>query len=250
MSTAAARHPVAIVTGASRGIGRTVAHGLARDGYLVALVARDRAALDRVADEIVTIGASRPVISPMTFAIDVSDGPASERVVKSIEASAGRIDLLFNNAGIVRRGTSTLVPSHLHEMFETNIVGPFNFVRAVAPSMMRCRAGHIVNVSSRSGIFPKPQNGGYAATKAALRGYSAALFQELAAHGIKVTTIFPSYVLTGQSGGQKWLPDIEKIQPEDIYATVRFLLGLSPSASIKEVVIECTYVVANGEQYV
>ena len=241
---------VAIVTGASRGIGRAVALGLASDGYRVALLARGREDLEAVAAEIRSArgpaGAAPPAL---VMPGDVADASAVEAVVDEIARHTGRVDLLFNNAGIVRRGSSGLAPRDIADMWATNFLGPFSLVRSVAPIMVRQKSGHVFNVSSRSGIFPKAKNGGYAATKAALRALGAALYQELAPHGIKVTTIFPSYVDTAQSAGQVWLPDERKIRPDDIHTVIRLLTALSPNASVQEIMVECTHVVAHGEHY-
>ncbi|KVH35243.1 hypothetical protein WT01_21950 [Burkholderia cepacia] len=241
-----ADRPVALVTGASRGIGRAVARGLAADGYTVALVARTAAALETVAADIAASGAA----PPLAHAIDVGDEAAIADVIRAVHARTGRIDVLFNGAGIVRRGTAALSDADARELIDTNLLGALNVIRAVAPFMRRSGSGHIVNVASRSALLPKAGNGGYAASKAALRAYGDALYQELARDGVKVTTLCPSYVHTEQSARQTWLSDDDKIPAEDVYRTVRYLLSLSRAASVRELTIECTHVVAHGEQYV
>jgi len=238
-------HPVAIVTGASRGIGRAVARGLAADGYSVVLIALTPATLQAVANEIEALGHRLPVV----HVVDVCDEAAVSATVHAVFERFGRIDLLFNAAAIVRRGTASLADADARDLLDTNLLGALNTIRAVVPFMRQARTGYIVNVASRSAVHPKSGNGGYAATKAALRAYGDSLYQELARDGIKVSTLCPSYVNTEQSARQTWLPDTEKIPPNDLYCTLKFLLSLSHAASIRELTIECTHVIAHGEQY-
>lgn len=238
---------VAIVTGASRGIGRAVAKGLVEDGYRVAAIGRNEADLNELADELLQAGHTN---GPRILALDIRDEAALVRQISAFLDETGRVDLLFNNAAVVRRGTSSIDHKYLEEMWLTNFVAAVSLTRVVVPIMQAQCSGHIINIASRSARFPKAANGGYAASKAALCAFGTALYQELAQHGVKVTTILPSYVDTAQSAGQKWLPDNQKIEPEDILRTVRFLIGLSAKVSINDITLDCTRVVAHGEQYV
>lgn len=238
--------PLAIVTGASRGIGRAVASGLAREGYRLALIARDAAALEQLSAELVHAGAPETAV----LALDLADDSIVREAIGKLLAAHGRADILFNNAAIVRRGTELLASEDLDAMWQTNSVAIQRLVSLVAPVMKRRASGHIINMASRSARYPKAGNGGYAATKAALIAYGGALYQELAPFGVKVTTILPSYTDTDQSKGQTWLAAEQRIRPMDIFEALRFLTALSPSASVPELLLECTHVVAHGEQYV
>lgn len=236
--------PVAIVTGASRGIGRAVARGLASDGHAVVLVARGADAIDALAAELEAEGAA-----VIRCPLDVANEQAVARAMQEVVDQTGRVDVLFNGAGIVHRGTSSIADADLRRVLDTNLLGAINLVRAAAPVMKAARRGHVINVASRSAVHPKAGNGGYAASKAALRAYGEALCLELAKDGVKVSTLCPSYVHTGQSARQTWLADAAKIPPSDLHACVRFLLALSPAASVKELIVDCSHVVAHGEQY-
>ncbi|WP_440534660.1 SDR family NAD(P)-dependent oxidoreductase [Variovorax sp. YR566] len=236
--------PVAIVTGASRGIGRAVARGLASDGYAVVLVARGTGEVDSLAAELEAEGATA-----IRCPLDVANEQAVAHAVRRVVDETGRVDVLFNGAGIVHRGTSSIADADLRRVLDTNLLGAINLVRAAAPVMKAAHCGHVINVASRSAVHPKAGNGGYAASKAALRAYGEALCLELAKEGVKVSTLCPSYVHTDQSARQTWLPDAAKIPPSDLHACVRFLLALSPAASVKELIVDCSHVVAHGEQY-
>ena len=245
-STEHSDRPLAIVTGASRGIGRAVAEGFVADDYTVILIAREPTRVALLADQLNARGPGRGVACP----IDVADEHAVLEAIQAIAETHGRIDVLFNGAGVVHRGTSSIGDADQRRFLETNLLGAMNLIRAVTPVMKQARSGYIIDVASRSAIYAKAGNGGYAASKAALRAYGDALYQELAKDGIKVTTLCPSYVDTEQSARQLWLPGDAKIPPLDIYESVRFLLALSRAASVKELVIDCTHVVAHGEQYI
>lgn len=178
---AARDKPVAVVTGASRGIGRAVARGLAGDGYAVVLVARATQEVAALAAELEAEGAAA-----LPCPLDVADEPAVAHAMRRVIGETGRVDVLFNGAGIVHRETSTIASADLRRMLDTNLLGAINLVRAVAPSMKAARCGHVINVASRSAIHPKAGNGGYASSKAALRAYGESLCLELAREGVKV----------------------------------------------------------------
>jgi 3-oxoacyl-[acyl-carrier protein] reductase len=240
---------VALISGASSGIGRALALGLAGEGYQVCLLARTGLMLSDVCKEIEPLVTAGVCPVPEPIELDIGEVENVRSAVERVVDRCGSIDILINNAGIVRRGTASISGKDLTEVFQTNFFGAYHLINAVAPIMRSAGNGHIINISSRSGIFPKAKNGGYAASKAALRIMSAALYQELASNGIKVATILPSYVDTPQSSGQAWLPRDKMIRPEDIFSTVKYILSLSPSASVMEIMIEATEVVANGERY-
>ena len=216
--------PIALVTGGSRGIGRAAAEELAREGYKVALIARTPERLEAAARELVE-----------TLGLDVGDA------VDRLAAEWGRIDVLFNSAGVSIPGTLELGADTLDLLYRTNLRAPFLFMKHVIPIMRRQGSGYIFNLASRNGKIGVAGLGGYTASKFGLVGLGEVLYRELAAQGIKVTTLCPGWVNTDMASGEGCVHPPEKmIQPEQIAATMRWLLSLGPSVSIMEVLLECT----------
>ncbi|MBY0357150.1 MAG: SDR family oxidoreductase [Candidatus Obscuribacterales bacterium] len=225
---------VAIVTGASRGIGASVAAGLAADGYAVALVARSKEALAQVASDIKKSRAKEPIA---TYVLDVSDDQAVAAMVASVQSTWGSIDLLFNNAGMYIAGSAGMNIADFDRLLSVNLRGAFSFLHAVVPIMKKQSSGMIINLSSRSGKFGFVDNGVYSASKFGLVGLNESLYRELSPLGIKVTALCPSWVDTAMQDSD--LPTEEIIATADILKAVRFLLSLSPAAVVKEMIIEC-----------
>jgi NAD(P)-dependent dehydrogenase (short-subunit alcohol dehydrogenase family) len=232
---------VAIITGASRGIGACVAAGLAEDGYAVALTARSKRSLEEVAARIkenASAKASHSTPEILTFALDVQDHAAVESMVSSVVASKGRIDLLFNNAGSGQQGSVDLSHEEFDRVLSVNLKGAFNFLKAVVPIMKKQGEGTIINVASRAGKIGFANTGAYAASKFGLVGLSESLYRELCPLGIKVSTLCPSWVETEMTKNAP-VPHEEMLVPDDLLKTVRWLLSLSPTAVVKDLIIEC-----------
>lgn len=175
--------PVALVTGASSGIGRVTAKALQGAGYRVFGTSR-RAATESV--EGVTM-----------LACDVTDDESVAKLVNEVVASAGRIDLLVNNAGIgLLGGAEESSIEQAQALFDVNVFGVMRVTNAVLPVMRRQRQGRIVNLSSLLGLIPAPYSALYAATKHAIEGYSESLDHELRAFGIRVVLVEPAYTRT------------------------------------------------------
>ncbi|MCG8436249.1 MAG: SDR family oxidoreductase [Gammaproteobacteria bacterium] len=222
---------VAIVTGASRGIGRTVAEAFIERGYRVALVARTKAALEELAQ-----GSDHVLALP----VDVADAAAIDQAVQAVVDKWGAIDILFNNAGILREGTSDASLEDFDDLYRINLRAAFVFIKAVAPHMKSQRSGYVFNLASRSGKFAFPKFGAYAASKFGMIGLNEALFKELAPYGVKVTALCPSWVDTDMAQqGDSPLDKPDMIQTADIMKTVDWLLELSPAAAVQEVIIYC-----------
>jgi 3-oxoacyl-[acyl-carrier protein] reductase len=240
-----ASYPVAIVTGASRGIGKACAVGLSKSGYRAVLVARTEQLLNDVANEITARVPKQKELHPLVCPLDVTDPHKVKHLVNTVVNQTGRIDVLVNNAGITIPGTLNLKLSELDRLFETNLRAPFSMLKAVVPIMKKQKSGHIFNISSRSGKIGFAGKGGYSATKFGLVGLSESLCRELSPMGVSVTTICPAWVDTdmARQGGTQLEPE-KMIQPEDIMQTLRWILSLSPAASVKEVVIECRQSIA------
>ncbi|MGD0338379.1 MAG: SDR family oxidoreductase [Bacteroidota bacterium] len=234
------KNKVAIITGASRGIGREVAIGLARDGYSVVLVARSKGDLKKVLDKINTEPVNGASAMHMMYAVDVADAQCIKKVVRDSIKKYGRIDVLINNAGAYFRGTSSVTIKELDYMLRVNLIAPFAFMREVIPIMKDQKDGYIINIASRAGKIGFSDEGAYAASKFGLVGLNESVYRELSTYGIRVTAICPGWTNTEMAQkGESPIAASEMIQPSDILKTIRWLLSVSPSVRIRELVMEC-----------
>ncbi len=175
--------PVALVTGASGGIGRATALALAQAGYRVFGTSRQ--------------GGQALAGGVALLACDVTQDASVDTAVHAVLQQAGRIDLLVNNAGVGLLGAAE--ESSLEQaksLFDVNLFGVIRVTRAVLPAMRRQRAGRIVNISSVMGLIPAPYMALYAASKHALEGYSESLDHELRHAGVRVLLVEPAYTQT------------------------------------------------------
>ncbi|MFW5832067.1 MAG: SDR family oxidoreductase [Prolixibacteraceae bacterium] len=225
---------VAIITGASKGIGKAIAIGLGKMNYQTVLIGRNQDDLKKAADVISKAGGPEPV----SFSADITDSEKVKETVAEVAKQFGRIDILVNNAGIHFGGSLDLPEQDFKKMLETNLVAQLVFSQEVAPVMKQQHSGYIFNVSSRSGKVGFAHGGGYSASKFGLLGLNESLYRELTPQGIKVTALCPAWVNTrmAREAGTS-LEAEEMIQPEDLYRTILWLLSLSPGACVKEVVI-------------
>ncbi len=224
---------VALITGASQGIGACVAHRLANLGYDPALLSRNKEKLAKLQASIQSEMGNTVTIHPT----DVSNINAVNQAIKEVIKQHQRIDVLFNNAGIAIAGTSEIAPADFEKLMQVNVLGAYYVLHAVIPQMKAQGSGYIFNLASRSGVSARPQVGAYGATKYALRGYNEALYKELAPLGIKVTALHPGWVNTEMTSDVN-IPNEKKIQTKDIAELVEALLKLAPYTFIKEITIE------------
>jgi NAD(P)-dependent dehydrogenase (short-subunit alcohol dehydrogenase family) len=189
---------VAVVTGASSGIGRRLALDLAERGATVVGLARR---LELLAEVERMLRSSTPESS--TRGCDVGDTASYQRVLGSIEEDCGRIDVLINNAAIeqLTPAVDGLSPAYRH-IFDINVFGVVAGTLAVIPAMVARRSGIVVNVSSDSARAPEPGHGAYAASKAAVAAFTEAVAHEVAGRGVNVHVLYPAWVPTamGMSG--------------------------------------------------
>lgn len=182
----------ALVTGASRGIGKAIALALGRAGAKVACVARDREKLQLTADAITSNGGTA-VVSPC----DVTDSAAVSQVIDTTLEAWGQLDILVNNAGITR---DTLIPRMSDEewdsVIETNLRSVFLFTRTASMPMMRRRSGRIINISSVSGLVGNPGQSNYSASKAGIIGMTRSVARELGSRKVTVNVICPGFIET------------------------------------------------------
>src|SRR5215471_18477597 len=178
---------VALVTGASRGIGRAIAINLGRCGAKVACAARDTAKLAETVSAITSAGGQAEA-----FACDVTNGEAVQQLVESIAEKWGRLDILVNNAGITRDGLlPRMLDDQWDEVINTNLRGAFLFTRAATRPMMQARYGRIINIASVSGLMGNPGQANYSASKAGLIGMTRSVARELASRKVTVNAVAP-----------------------------------------------------------
>jgi 3-oxoacyl-[acyl-carrier protein] reductase len=224
----------ALVTGASRGIGRAIAVELARAGAHVVVGYRSGG------DDAETLARE---LEGTAVRADVSDPAEAARLVEE----AGELDILVNNAGLTRDGLiARMSDEDWHTVLDTNLGGVFHTCRAAARGMMRRRGGAIVNLTSVVGIHGNPGQTNYAASKAGIIGFTKALARELATRGVRVNAVAPGYIQTA-------LTDVlpEEVQqailgntplgrlgtPEDVAGAVRFLCSDDASFVTGEVLL-------------
>jgi short-subunit dehydrogenase len=197
---------VAIVTGASSGIGLAVARQLVGGGARVALVARTRDKLEEVERE---LGADRAA----AFPLDVRDLGGLKSLPSAVEERFGQLDILVNNAGLNHRGpVLEHTPEALAEIITTNLTAPIYLTRAAVAKMDK-GGGVIVNVASLAGMVPVPHEAAYSASKAGLRAFTRALADELRGSGIEACLVSPGPVDTGFFGDVETVPDLVFSQP-------------------------------------
>ena len=229
---------IAIITGAGRGIGRVVAIGLAQEGYVPILISRSTDQLKSVANEIMNLTNNK--IKPEIYPLNIGDHDKIPEIVSEIKEKYKRIHILVNNAGKWIRGSLDVSKKDFYKVLDINLIAPYLFINEIVPIMKEQKAGNIFNIASRAGKIGYTDTGIYSASKFGLVGLSESLYKKLAPYGIRVTTICPGLVDTQMASevATKFSSE-EMIQPIDIMETIRWLLKLSVSTYVKNVVIEC-----------
>jgi 3-oxoacyl-[acyl-carrier protein] reductase len=219
---------VAVVTGASRGLGCAIAVALGRSGAKVACVARNREKLEQTVSQITAAGGTAA-----WFECDVTRSESVQLVVDAVLERWQRVDILVNNAGITR---DTLIPrmqdDQWDEVINTNLRGAFFFTRAVTRPMMQARYGRIINIASVSGLMGNPGQANYSASKAGLIGMTRTVARELAGRKVTVNAVAPGFIETEMTAalGESILGEVKTRipakrlgKPEEIAAAVLFL---------------------------
>ena len=186
---------IALVTGASQGIGRACALLLAQGGATVALAARNVDKLHAVAEEVRAAGGTAE-----SFAVDVSDEASVKACGKAVLERFGKVEILVNNAGVTRDGLAMRMKrADWDETLLTNLTGAFLMMQAVMPSMLKHRWGRIINISSVVGETGQAGQANYAASKAGLIGLTKSLARELASRTVTVNAVAPGYIETAMT---------------------------------------------------
>jgi len=220
---------VALVTGGTRGIGRAIAFAFSRLGVDVSITGRDATRAAEAAE-----GLSKETSNPVRgMALDVADRAAVDSVVKAFVQERGRIDILVNNAGITRDNLlMRMKPDEWESVIATNVNGLYYCSQAVLRPMIRQRGGRIINMSSVVGLTGNPGQVNYAASKAAILGFTKALAREVASRQITVNAIAPGYIETDMTSGISdearqllfnSIPMQRIGRPEDVAAAALFL---------------------------
>jgi len=225
---------VAVVTGASRGIGRATALALAVEGASVVVnYARSSAAADEVVAAITENGGSA-----IALQADVADADQVDALIKATMDKWGRVDVLVNNAGITR---DTLLlrmkPEDWQAVIDLNLTGVFLCTRAVSKIMLKQRAGRIINIASVAGLMGNPGQANYSAAKAGVIGLTKTVAKEMAARGVTVNAVAPGFIKTDMTED---LPNTEEIlkyiplgrygEAEEVAGLIRFLAA-DPAAA-------------------
>ena len=193
-------HPVALVTGASSGIGAATAAALVDKGFVVVGTSRNASK-------------AAPVEGVTMVDLDITTDVAVTTVVEGLVTDHGRIDVLVNNAGIGAAGAAEESSiGQAQHIFDVNVFGTMRMINAVLPHMRRQGAGRIVNVSSVLGLVPAPYMALYSATKHALEGYCESVDHEVREHGVRVVLVEPAYTKTGFEANA-----LTADQPLDLY---------------------------------
>ncbi|MCP9831819.1 3-oxoacyl-[acyl-carrier-protein] reductase [Synechococcus sp. HJ21-Hayes] len=224
---------VALVTGASRGIGRCIAQVLAQAGATVVVnYASSPGAADAVVAEIQASGGKA-----WAHQANVADEDQVEAMVKDVLAKEGRLDVLVNNAGITRDGLLMRMKSaDWQSVIDLNLTGVFLCTRAVSRSMLKARSGRIINITSVVGLMGNPGQANYSAAKAGVIGLTRSSAAEFASRGVTVNAVAPGFITTDMTKDLNVEPILSAIplgrmgSPDEVASAVRFLAA-DPAAA-------------------
>jgi NADP-dependent 3-hydroxy acid dehydrogenase YdfG len=239
----ASTHRVALITGASSGIGAAIARELGARGFHLALAARRKEALESVAAQIRTSGGGA-----IPLVCDVTKPDQIATCVANTRKEFGRIDVLVNNAGVMHNGRiSGADVDEWRAMIDVNLMGLMLVTHAVLPHMQAARSGHIVNISSVAGRIITVGNGVYNVTKWGVNVFSEALRKEVYLDNIKVTVIGPGVVDTdlkekianpeARANFKAFAAQLDPLGAQDVAAAVSYALEQPPHVAINEVVL-------------
>jgi len=238
----------ALITGASSGIGRSLALALTREGVLVAIAARRGELLDGLADEIESTGAPRPAV----FAADLSKRGVARDLASSAVRAMGAVDILINNAGAAVGGYQAVIGDReeARDLFELNVWSPAALTAALVPVMRRRGTGAVVNVTSAMQVMPWPTMGSYMASKAALGCHTQTLRLELRGTGVHVMEVIPGPVATPMQGESALIPGLARAakgikpgSPDELAQLVIRALGRNVAQVVYPRLLRATYAV-------
>jgi 3-oxoacyl-[acyl-carrier protein] reductase len=227
---------VALVTGASQGIGRACTLALAEVGVDVALGARNLEKLGALAKEIEGLGHKA-----LPVALDVSSGDSVREAVEKVQATWGKIDILVNNAGIARDNlVLRMKPADWEAVIRTNLEGAYHCIRLVLPGMVRRRAGRIINITSVVGQTGNAGQANYVASKAGLIGLTKAVAAEVASRSITVNAVAPGFVDTAMT----------QALPEEVRKKILSLVPLGRMGTDREIALAVRFLASDDAAYI
>lgn len=228
---------VALVTGASRGIGKEIALTLAANGATVIVNyngSRERA--EEVVKEIEAAGGNAEAIQ-----CNVADFQASEEMVKNVLATYKKVDILVNNAGITKDGLLMRMSEEDYDaVLDTNLKGTFNMIRHLSRSFLKQRSGKIINLSSVSGVMGNAGQANYSASKAGVIGLTKSVARELASRGICVNAIAPGFIDT----------EMTQAMPEEAQKELKQMIPLGRMGEAEEVAKLVLFLAGNDSNYI
>jgi NADP-dependent 3-hydroxy acid dehydrogenase YdfG len=249
--TARLHNTVALVTGASSGIGEATARSLAAEGAAVAVLGRRRHRLEELADKVRADGGTAMVV-----VADITDQQQAAAAVESVVAELGRLDTLVNNAGFM--GVGPALDSPLEEwqrMLDVNVQGLLYTTHAALPHLLRAaedsprRVADLVNISSTAGRVARPGTAVYNLTKFGVNGFTEALRQEVMQKHLRVSVVEPGTVATELSSHlrdgvrqaiETQIQDIELLQPEDIADAVSYIVTRDRRVAVNEILVRAS----------
>jgi 3-oxoacyl-[acyl-carrier protein] reductase len=227
---------VAVVTGAGRGIGRAIALKFAGEGADIVCVSRTVENSEKVANEVRALGRKA-----WALAVDVADAKAVAAAGEKILAEAGRVDILVNNAGVTKDGLlMRMSDEDWDTVINTNLKGAFSFTKAFARSMIKQRSGRIINVASIIGLIGNAGQANYAASKAALIGFTKSVAREMGSRGITVNALAPGFIET----------DMTAVLNEEIRKALLDKIPLANFGQAEDIAAAALYLAASSGRYV
>lgn len=228
---------VAVITGASSGIGKAIALGLAAQAATVCLVGRQHSRLEEVAKR-----ARATATRVFTHCVDLTCDEDIEKLKKRVQQDCGHVDVLVHSAGIIFLGPIERAPlGEFDQQYRANVRAPYALAQAFLP-MLRSRRGQIVFINSSMGLATRANVGQYSATKHALKAIADTLREEVNAEGVRVLSVYPGRTATPQQvaihemEGKEYHPEL-LMQPEDIAAVVINALSLERTAEVTNIII-------------